>query len=775
VSDVQEIYAILLSKGHQDRLFSDIPGERRRQGKETLATCPFCGKERHFSYSSQEPVWRCLVCGKGGDWISYLQERQGLDFKEALVLLAQEAGVEISPTDQARHQAYTRKADLLEAAQDLFIQDLQAPQGRQVREYLLARGYTPEEIQGMELGAYTSRQRLRDHLQEAGFSDQEVRESGLLSAGLGETHTLALLWRDQAGRAIGLVGRPPLQEEERKAKGLDKYHYSAGLQKDQGFTGFSTARGAESVVLVEGILDSLYLNHKGLRPPSASLGGTTLSVDQLRALESTGTRELLLALDTDQAGQEATEKIIKSLTVSRLRPYVVALPEGFKDPDELVRAKGLPAFQEALRTAERGSSWLARRIVQKHDISTDTGLDEALDEALEVYAAILDGIDSRAFKDGLIKATGLSEADLEWRIKQARDQARARQGQAILQRTARTLQEKAAEADLLAGEEELVQSLLQIRQARGVAAPEPYLLEDFRQEILQTSEGLATGYQSLDSLFKIPTGALTIVAGRPGHGKTTFLLNLLVNMLRLYRHRRFYYFSYEEARSRLALKLTMIMAGEMINQQFNQEAYLSYLKSRRGDNEAIEQALERFGIYARSAQLFLVDAMPPAEDLAAMISQAMGRLDPVLRGAVLVDYIQKIPLQRPTEQRYLEIKRVSSLLLEQAVALDVPIIMGAQLGRSQGQATKVRLDNLRESGDIEQDASLVLGLHNASVERQQEEGLEVGGRTVELEVSVLKNRGGQAGTSRRLLFDRPVLRIKDSEPLLQSSKSKRLE
>jgi len=175
VSDVQEIYAILLSKGHQDRLFSDIPGERRRQGKETLATCPFCGKERHFSYSSQEPVWRCLVCGKGGDWITYLQERQGLDFKEALVLLAQEAGVEISPTDQARHQAYTRKADLLEAAQDLFIQDLQAPQGRQVREYLLARGYTPEEIQGMELGAYTSRQRLRDHLQEAGFSDQEVR------------------------------------------------------------------------------------------------------------------------------------------------------------------------------------------------------------------------------------------------------------------------------------------------------------------------------------------------------------------------------------------------------------------------------------------------------------------------------------------------------------------------------------------------------------------------------------------------------------------------
>ena len=93
--------------------------------------------------------------------------------------------------------------------------------------------------------------------------------------------------------------------------------------------------------------------------------------------------------------------------------------------------------------------------------------------------------------------------------------------------------------------------------------------------------------------------------------------------------------------------------------------------------------------------------------------------------------------------------------------------MGAQLGRSQGQASKVRLDNLRESGDIEQDASLVLGLHNPAVETQQEDGLEESRSVVDLEVNVLKNRGGQAGASRVLDFDRPVLTIRDRTPVLR--------
>src|SRR5690606_33733622 len=132
-------------------------------------------------------------------------------------------------------------------------------------------------------------------------------------------------------------------------------------------------------VLLEGVLDALYLNNKGFK--SVAVGGVSLSATQLQALQLAGCKELLLAMDMDEAGQRATEKLIKSLTGSSLRAYVVSLPDGFKDADELVRERGAEAFQEAVKQAQRWPSWLARRIISRHEISTDRGMDKALEEA----------------------------------------------------------------------------------------------------------------------------------------------------------------------------------------------------------------------------------------------------------------------------------------------------------------------------------------------------------------------------------------------------------
>jgi len=127
MADIQEIYARLLASKYQDQLFSDLPGAKR-QGKQTLAECPFCGKAEKFSYSSQKPLWRCwnLACDKRGDWLAYLQERRKIEFMEALQLLAKAAGVDIqlSQSYQQSHQAYIKRAELLEAAHFLFIQEL---------------------------------------------------------------------------------------------------------------------------------------------------------------------------------------------------------------------------------------------------------------------------------------------------------------------------------------------------------------------------------------------------------------------------------------------------------------------------------------------------------------------------------------------------------------------------------------------------------------------------------------------------------------------------
>jgi len=763
MTDIQNIYSILLARGYQETLFSSLTGQRKKEGKELRADCPICSSEGNFSYSTQKPLWHCWSCGAGGDWLDFMQKVKGLDFQRALQELALSAGVELSPQSQQAYQVYTRKADILEEAQELFkkrlMEELDGREGT-VLKYLADRGYSIQEMLDMELGAYTDRRELQEYLKGKGYTEKEIRESGLLTSGFGEDYQLAFLWRDASGRATGLGSRVIISDEELKAKGLSsKYRYSAGLHKGEGLIGFSSARGSERIILLEGVLDALYLNFRGFK--SVAVGGTDLSATQLQALQLAGCKELLLAMDMDEPGQKATEKIIKNLSSSSLRAYVVSLPEDFKDADELIREKGSEAFQQALDKAERWPSWMARRIFSRHDTATDRGMDSALEEAQELYSELEDAILAKSFKDSLQKASGLTEEELDGRLEKAYQLASSRRAQALLENRIQDIQKKALAGDLTGAEAELSKALKEVRATRGIEAPEPYLLEDLSGDILSTPEALSTGWDSLDKLAKIPAGALTIIAGRPGQGKTTFQLNLLSNLLKLYPDKSFYYFSYEEARKAIALKLIMMRAGVTLQAESNYGAYVHYMKARGGSveasNKSIEQTLQEFKEITSAGRLIISDDMYPAEDLATVIGLLAKKGN---TGAVIVDYIQRIPTQSQS-QRYLELKNISGRLLEQAVQLDIPIILGAQLNRSQDN-TRPRLENLRESGDIEQDANLVLSLYTPAIEDMEKaDYVEKVSAEVDMEVSILKNRGGYSGKKITLSFNRPVLRISD--------------
>jgi replicative DNA helicase len=243
-------------------------------------------------------------------------------------------------------------------------------------------------------------------------------------------------------------------------------------------------------------------------------------------------------------------------------------------------------------------------------------------------------------------------------------------------------------------------------------------------------------------------------------------------MLRSYPDKSFYFFSYEEAKKAIATKLIMILSGEVLHADTNYGAYINYLIEKRGTNRKVDQALQLYEDYTSSGRLLISDKMYPVEDLASVISLLAKEREV---GAVIVDYIQKIPLLRPAQsQRYLDLKIVSSLLLEQAVTQDIPLILGSQLNRASTgrQDKRPRLEDMRESGDIEQDANIVLGLYTEAVEKQEDEGLSPGTKPdpeVDLQISVLKNRTGLAGRTYSLSFYRPVLIIRDSNNGAKSS------
>lgn len=768
MADIQEIYSILLRMGYQERLFADLRG-KKKAGRETLADCPVCGKKGKFSYSSERPVWQCWSAscpsqGMSRDWLGYLTEFKGQDFKEALAELAGAAGVELPQADQKAYQAYAQRADILEAAQEWLWEQLWAPAGREVLSYLRQRGYTEQELkamreEGFALGAYTSQTDLQEHLKGKGYSAEEVKQAGLLSAQLGLDFQLTLVWRDAAGRPIGLVGRAL----DGRA---DKYRYSAGLQRGSALLGIEKLRGSKFAVLVEGVLDTPVIASRGL--PLVSTGGTSLSREQLLLLELAGVEQLLLLLDSDKAGQRATDRAIQTILSSGsiLRPYVVTLPEGYKDPDELVREAGLEPLQKALDEAQGWARWLPGYMLSQHDLTTERGFDLAIDQALQAYAQIDYPQQKIDFRAGLEAALPWLEwEDLEPRLATLQQRLSEQTRQARLETLSQSLREQAKAGKLLEAELSIEEALEDLRQSRGIEPPEAYLLERLLAD-LDGLDGLGTGFASLDELVRLPLGAITLVAGRPSHGKTTLLLNMLLNLAHSYPDKSFYFYSYEESRRELATKLIMMLAGETLSQEFNLYAYRGYMREKRGSNPKIDKAIAKYEELVSSGRLWLVDEALVAEDLSSMIGQFNSRGE---TGAVFVDYIQKVRTRAPAPTRQVEVQRASEMLRETAVSQDIPVVMGAQLGRAQGQSDKVKLDNLREAGDLEQDANLVLGLFNQAMQKAQDEQTSLKQAEVDLLITILKNRaGGGVGQSVTLRFNRPVLHIvsKDKSSLV---------
>ena len=176
--------------------------------------------------------------------------------------------------------------------------------------------------------------------------------------------------------------------------------------------------------------------------------------------------------------------------------------------------------------------------------------------------------------------------------------------------------------------------------------------------------------------------------------------------------------------------------------------------------KAIDRAVKQYGQFVEEKRLWLVDGRLYVEDLAAMLESLASEME---IGAVFIDYIQKVPSQNrgTVGQRYLEIKHVSSLLLEQAISKNVPILLGAQLNRTSNTSSRIKLDALRESGDIEQDANLVIGLYNESVAEMEDTPQPDTLVDTDIELSVLKNKAGVSGTKLVLNFHKPTLRITD--------------
>lgn len=763
----------------------DIPNalaelEPKDRGKYYELKCPNCDKRKAFIYKGSHTIKcnRANECNYSSSLWDYVSAKNGsTSSRETLQALADLAGYTLpstlNPEALERVKQAQDRQSKLEIGQAYLEAQLFSDSGKKELDYLHGRGYSDDDIKAMGLGKIPALSAL-DAYTADNVNNVNTKIAELHTAGYGTTHTLSIPFRDSKGRLIGWSVRS-ISGAERK------YKYSQGLDSGILFNLYANREESE-LVIVESPIDALLATARDLKGVVA-LNRNRLGDNQIAELESAGIKAVTLALDNDDAGRQGTEEALEKLAKAGIRTYVLQYPDGVKDLDELLNKKdGKKLYEKAYSNREAGVKYLIKCLqckLCKHDIKnlTDAEKRDLLDALIELdYKYRRDDLATNDIMDYITETLGISPEQVKDSLEKNREtldrQKRERDLKAISFRANKLISDGDYDGAQKLYEEELPK--LKPRETKTIIAP--YTTDDLLADLRESGDGFSTGYKSLDEYVTIPTEAITIIAGRPSHGKTTMMLNLLYNLIEQYPDKSFYFFSYEETKAKLAVKFITLIAGVQIDQYKNTKKIEQYIKTRRvvdwyatGGNErakkAIDEAMDKYNELVSSGRLRIIDEPLEITNLASTIDSLKGKA-----GAVFIDYIQKIRIKGKYQSRQVEIQKISGEILDASKRAGVASILGAQLNRQAGEKTDAKgisLEQLRESGDIEQDANLVLGLYNedrANYDKDPTTSREQGSKpeTI-LTVKILKNRDGITNESVDLTLQSPILKIKEGE------------
>ncbi|MHB1809720.1 MAG: DNA primase [Solirubrobacteraceae bacterium] len=381
--------------------------ELRRAGPSRYeGLCPFHDERTpSFGIDPTQKVYHCFGCQASGDLFTFVQETEGVDFKGALELLAQRAGVELEleredPRDAERRKARERLLSLLARTASFYERVLwESSEAAAAREYLAGRGLSEEALRAYGVGfAPSAWDRVLLASLRAGYSEAE-----LLSVGLAQRsrdggrpydrfrRRIAFPLADMRGHVLGFGARELADGSERGRRGPKYLNTSETelFQKGHHLYGAHLARApaakAGRVVLCEGYTDVIALHQAGIDGVVGSMG-TALTERQLGELARIASI-VILALDSDAAGQEAMLKVARLAAGRRLELRAVELPGGL-DPAELVQREGPGAMSAAIDASVPFVRFQVEIAVRRGERRTPEGRDKILDELRPIFANV---------------------------------------------------------------------------------------------------------------------------------------------------------------------------------------------------------------------------------------------------------------------------------------------------------------------------------------------------------------------------------------------------
>ncbi|MEP7162361.1 MAG: DNA primase [Candidatus Moraniibacteriota bacterium] len=375
----------------------------QKSGAHWKANCPFHQeKTPSFMVNEEKQMWHCFGCGKGGDAFAFIMEIEGLEFKEALRLLAERAGVELpqyrgeKETDGKKDRSY----EILELSTKFYEKQLwESAGGKKILEYLHGRGLSDESIQEFRLGfAPEGWQHLSQFLLSRGYEATELETVGLALPGKDRgfydrfRDRVMFPIMDLLGRVIGYSARVAPGGDETQAKYINTpetpvYHKSRALYGIQ--LAKQAMKAADIAVLVEGNMDVVALHQAGVKN-AVAVSGTALTHDQLGIIKRYA-KTARLFFDMDAAGQAAAKKSAEISFENELAVEVVALPfgkdaadMGKDDPDKL---------RAAVAEAKPAMEYFLSVFLKEADAKTPAGKRVIAERAAELLASMKNDIE----------------------------------------------------------------------------------------------------------------------------------------------------------------------------------------------------------------------------------------------------------------------------------------------------------------------------------------------------------------------------------------------
>jgi len=370
-----------------------------KAGASYKGKCPFHNeKTPSFFVSPERGSYYCFGCGARGDIFTFVEEFEGLDFKGALKLLADRAGVQLETYSQETKENKSEKEKLYEVIEEATkffennLKDNPEPEqarygaGKQALEYLKSRGLTDKTIKDFRIGfAVLDWRRLYDHLKSKNFTDDEIEKAGLAkkpdpeegkpSKAMYDRFRGRIMFpiNDSSGRVIAFSGRI-LVDDGKSAKYLNSPE-TLIFNKSSVLFGIDKAKDSirknDFSILVEGQMDLVLSHQAGFRNTVAS-SGTAMNdktVSKENIINNLGlvcrlSKNIVLAYDADKAGVNASNRFAKIALSLGMDVKVAGMKEGV-DPADVISKEGKDAWHEAIRNSKHFIPFMLERILKE--------------------------------------------------------------------------------------------------------------------------------------------------------------------------------------------------------------------------------------------------------------------------------------------------------------------------------------------------------------------------------------------------------------------------